>query len=71
MSHDSTVEEDDDPHLKFQLKTALIYDALYLFANALRHLGHMVQPKQLFCNATNLENWEHGLSLITYMRTVR
>lgn len=66
---DPTLEEDPNAHWKFGIKTALIYDAVYIFANALKHLDHMAKTKHLDCNGTS--NWEHGLSLITYMRTVR
>lgn len=60
-------EPEREPEYKFKMKTALIYDAVYVYALALRHLDHMEEVKSLYCNMT--DNWEHGLSLVTYMRT--
>lgn len=61
-------EPEREPEYKFKMKTALIYDSVYVYAIAMRHLDHMAEAKTLYCNAT--DNWEHGLSLVTYMRTV-
>lgn len=62
------LEEEKEPEYKFRMKTALIYDAVYTFALAMRHLNHMPEIKPVYCNMT--DNWEHGLTLITYMKTV-
>lgn len=57
------------PQNLFRSKTALLYDAVYLFSMALKDLNkHHLAPKQLFCNAT--DNWEHGYSVINFMKTV-
>lgn len=57
------------PQNVFRSKTALLYDAVYLFASALKDLNrHHLTAKQLFCNTT--DNWEHGYSVINFMKTV-
>ncbi|GLV43975.1 Kainate-type ionotropic glutamate receptor subunit 1D [Carabus blaptoides fortunei] len=57
------------PELNFRVETALIYDAVYLFAKSLKQLkiSKSLNLKQLFCNDTN--SWEHGYSIINYMKT--
>lgn len=56
------------PQNVFRSKTALLYDAVYLFATALKDLNrHHLTAKQLFCNTT--DNWEHGYSVINFMKT--
>lgn len=57
------------PELHFRVETALIYDAVKLFADALQRLkvSKNIDSKKLYCNQSN--SWEHGLSVINYMKT--
>ena len=54
----------------FQTETALMYDAVYLFAKALHVLdtSQQIDIKPLSCEAT--VTWDHGYSLINYMKVV-
>lgn len=64
------LEEVYRPELYFRIDTALIYDAVHLFAESLKQLkiSKSLYSKQLFCNDT--KSWEHGYSIINYMKTV-
>lgn len=55
----------------FQAATALIHDSVVLYAKAVDQLlkSHELQPHPLSCNRN--ENWQHGYSIINYMRVVR
>lgn len=50
---------------------AMIHDSVVLYAKAVDQLlkSHVFQPKPLSCD-TN-DNWEHGYSIINYMKVVR
>eukprot|EP00094_Tigriopus_californicus_P003973 TCALIF_03827-PA protein Name:"Similar to GRIK2 Glutamate receptor ionotropic, kainate 2 (Macaca fascicularis)" AED:0.16 eAED:0.16 QI:0/0.7/0.45/1/0.8/0.81/11/0/556 len=52
-------------------ETALIYDAVHLFAQALHDLDHSqdINTKPLSCDGS--ETWQHGNSLVNYMKLVR
>ena len=54
----------------FQTETALIYDAVHLFAQALNDLDHSqeINTKPLSCDGS--ETWQHGNSLVNYMKLV-
>ena len=54
----------------FQTETALIYDAVTLFARALTDLDRSqdVQPVNIDC--TGRETWVHGNSLVNFMKMV-
>ena len=54
----------------FQTETALMYDAVHLFAEALHVLdiSQQIDIKPLSCEATI--TWDHGYSLINYMKVV-
>lgn len=58
------------PEDHFIVDTALIYDAIRLFAEALQQLSisKRLEAKNLFCNESH--SWEHGYSIINYMKTV-
>ena len=53
-----------------QTETALMYDAVHLFAEALHALdsSQRIDIKPLSCDA--VDTWPHGYSLINYMRVV-
>ena len=57
--------------LDFQTETALIYDAVTLFARALTDLDRSqdVQPEPIDC--TGRDTWVHGNSLVNFMKMVR
>ncbi|CAG0921786.1 unnamed protein product [Notodromas monacha] len=59
-----------DPRVLFDMKTeaALMYDAVQVFANALTKLGssQVINTKSINCDGDNF--WEHGHSLINYMK---
>lgn len=54
----------------FQTETALIYDAVHLFAMALHDLDHSqdIDTRPLACDGT--QTWQHGNSLVNYMKLV-
>lgn len=55
----------------FQTETALIYDAVYLFARGLdgvQKAKNMNFRQSIMCNSST--SWEDGLSLLNYMKTV-
>ncbi|XP_064627054.1 glutamate receptor ionotropic, kainate 2-like isoform X3 [Lineus longissimus] len=54
--------------LNFTTDTALIYDAVHLFAKALNNLTHAVtvEPRSLSCSLK--DSWEQGSSLFNYMK---
>jgi len=56
--------------MNFQTETALIYDAVHLFAQALNDLDHSqeINTKPLSCDGS--ETWQHGNSLVNYMKLV-
>lgn len=60
----------DDPS-KLQVESALMYDAIQLFARAFKQLKDAIKGdvKKLPCDGS--DRWEHGLSLSNFMRSVR
>lgn len=58
------------PYLFLQTETALMYDAVHLFAKALHDLdsSQRIDIKPLSCDA--VDTWPHGYSLINYMKIV-
>ena len=57
--------------LHLQTETALIYDAVYLFARGLHGVEkakNMNFRQGIMCNSST--SWEDGLSLLNYMKTV-
>jgi len=54
-----------------QTETALIYDAVQLFAQALHDLDHSqeISTRPLSCDGT--DTWQHGNSLVNYMKLVK
>ena len=56
--------------VSFQTETALIYDAVHLFAQALHDLDHSqeINTSPLSCDGS--ETWQHGNSLVNYMKLV-
>lgn len=58
-------------NLSMQTETALIYDAVHLFAQALHDLDHSqdIRTRPLACDGS--ETWQHGNSLVNYMKLVR
>lgn len=57
--------------LYLQTETALIYDAVYLFARGLHGVEkakNMNFRQGIMCNSST--SWEDGLSLLNYMKTV-
>ena len=57
-------------YVLFQTETALIYDAVHLFAQALHDLDHSqeINTSPLSCDGS--ETWQHGNSLVNYMKLV-
>lgn len=49
---------------------AMIHDSVVLYAKAVDELlkSHELEPKPLSCDEN--ENWEHGYSIINYMKVV-
>lgn len=58
----------EDGRFQLGLDSALVYDGIKVLAYALKHLHHMARGKSLNCSSQ--DNWEHGFSLVTYMRAV-
>jgi glutamate receptor, ionotropic, invertebrate len=56
--------------LVFQMETALMYDSVLLFAKALHWLVHSQRVTFHPLNCDTVENWEHGFSLVNYMKSV-
>jgi Receptor family ligand binding region len=54
----------------FQMETALMYDSVLLFAKALHWLVHSQRVTFHPLNCDTVENWEHGFSLVNYMKSV-
>lgn len=56
--------------VSFQTETALMYDAVHLFAKALHDLdsSQRIDINPLSCDA--VDTWPHGYSLINYMKIV-
>uniref|UniRef100_A0A182TZ79 Uncharacterized protein n=1 Tax=Anopheles melas TaxID=34690 RepID=A0A182TZ79_9DIPT len=57
---------------KMRVETALMYDAVLLFAEALKHLigsepAHLLEPIALRCDDT--ATWKNGYSVINYMKS--
>lgn len=54
----------------FKADTALMYDAVHLFAKALHDLdsSQQIDIKSLSCDVVDF--WPHGYSLINYMKVV-
>lgn len=54
---------------KISIDTALMMDAISLFAHALSELetSESFAMRPLYCNST--DNWESGLSVINFMKT--
>lgn len=61
-----------DRFIKGELRTetALMYDAVFLYAEAFRHISApgRVETADLGCN--NTSSWRHGSSMINYLKTV-
>jgi hypothetical protein len=57
--------------VRIKTEAALMYDAVHVFANALSKLGssHVISTKSINCEGDNF--WEHGDSLINFMKLVR
>lgn len=53
------------------VQTALIHDAVNLFANGIRELDSVqsINPQPLSCDNTG-ETWQYGSSIINYMRSI-
>lgn len=56
----------------FQVKTALMYDAVNLFAAAVKdlHATSQIHQKRFYCEDENPEAWKHGLRIVEYMKVV-
>lgn len=52
---------------KLQTRSALMIDAIMLFASALEEVGE-ISAAPILCNTT--DNWIHGDSIYNYMKTV-
>lgn len=59
-------------HNDILIQSALIYDAVSLLASAIRDLdiGESIDAQSLSCESTNGETWQHGSSIINYMRSM-
>lgn len=69
QTYDPDLADDRMPEFKFKSKIALLYDAVYVFSMALRDLDRVqLTAKSLSCDVN--DNWEHGYSLINFMKTV-
>ncbi|XP_011503888.1 PREDICTED: glutamate receptor ionotropic, kainate 1-like, partial [Ceratosolen solmsi marchali] len=62
------IEQNEDNHTFIKTETALMYDAVHLFARALHVLdaSQQIEIKPLSCDLT--DTWDHGYSLINYMK---
>lgn len=56
---------------KLRLDTALIIDAVTFLAHALSELESVSDFNMQSLDCDSSENWKHGLSIISYMKTVR
>ena len=56
--------------IRIKTEAALMYDAVQVFANALSKLGssQVINTKSINCEGDNF--WEHGYSLINFMKLV-
>ena len=64
------ISNKDEISLYLQTETALIYDAVHLYAQALHDLDRSqeINTKPLSCDGS--ETWQHGNSLVNYMKLV-
>ena len=64
------ISNKDEISLYLQTETALIYDAVHLYAQALNDLDRSqeINTKPLSCDGS--ETWQHGNSLVNYMKLV-
>jgi hypothetical protein len=53
-----------------QVDMALMYDAVLLFARALHNFDQSQRITMRPLNCETEENWEHGFSLINFMKVV-
>ncbi|XP_071747530.1 glutamate receptor ionotropic, kainate 2 isoform X1 [Lepeophtheirus salmonis] len=60
----------DVTSMGIKTETALMYDAVHLFAQALQDLdrSRSIDTKSISCNG--VETWQHGSSLVNYMKLV-
>ncbi|XP_023339114.1 glutamate receptor ionotropic, kainate 2 [Eurytemora carolleeae] len=60
----------EDIEMSMKTETALMYDAVHLFAKALDELdqSQVITTKPLSCHG--METWQHGNSLVNYMKLV-
>ena len=54
----------------FQTETALMYDAALLFATALSELDRSQEVETVALSCDSEATWQHGNSLINYMKLV-
>ena len=54
-----------------QTETALVYDSALLFATALSELDRSQDIETTALNCDSEQTWQHGNSLINYMKLVR
>ena len=54
----------------FQTETALIYDAVTLFARALTDLDRSQDVQTQSIDCTGRDTWQHGNSLVNFMKMV-
>ncbi|XP_065349447.1 glutamate receptor ionotropic, kainate 2-like [Cloeon dipterum] len=52
-----------------RMETALMYDSVRLFAKALHWLVHSQRVSFRPLNCETVENWEHGFSLVNFMKS--
>ena len=56
--------------LFFQTETALVYDAVQMFAKALTDLDRSQEVETTSIDCGGRETWQHGNSLVNYMKMV-
>ena len=56
--------------LLLQTETALLYDAVHLFAKALDELSRAQEVKVHPMSCNKAKEWEHGNSLLNYLKMV-
>ena len=54
----------------FQTETALVYDAVQMFAKALTDLDRSQEVETTSIDCGGRETWQHGNSLVNYMKMV-
>ena len=54
----------------FQTETALVYDAVQLFAKALKAIPHLTDVRMTSLSCNQDRAWKHGARIVNFIKTV-